>query len=220
MKLFIDTANLYEIEDAASWGYIKGVTTNPTLIAKEGLTQKDVITKIVSLIDGPISAEVTSEDVDGMLAQAHELYKIKPENIVIKLPITQAGLKVCSLLAKESIPTNLTLCFSTNQALLAMEAGATYVSPFLGRLDDIGEDSIALIEEIVTLKMNYGYKTEIICASIRNPEHVRKCALAGGDIATVPYKVLQKLKTHHLTDAGLTAFEQDAAKTAKLTSKE
>ncbi len=220
MELFIDTANLKEIEEASSWGYIKGVTTNPSLIAKEGLTQEEVINRIVDLIDGPISAEVTcDDDVDLMLKQAHKLYEINKKNIVIKLPINEAGLKVCHQLSKEHIPTNLTLCFSANQALLAMESGATYVSPFLGRLDDIGENSFQLIQEIVTIKRNYQYKTKIICASIRNPQHVKTSALLGADIATVPYKILLKLKQHHLTDSGLAAFEKDALKTEQL-SKE
>ena len=217
MELFIDTANLKEIEDASTWGYIKGVTTNPSLIAKEGLTQEEVINKITTMIDGPISAEVTCDnDVETMLAQAHTLHKINPKNIVIKLPINEAGLKVCHRLSVEHIPTNLTLCFSSNQALLAMEAGATYVSPFLGRLDDIGENSFQLIDEIVRIKHNYQYQTKIICASIRNANHVKNCSLLGADIATVPYKVLLKLKQHHLTDSGLATFEKDAEKTAQL----
>ncbi len=217
MELFIDTANLNEIEEASTWGYIKGVTTNPSLIAKEGLTQEEVINKIVKLIDGPISAEVTcNNDVDLMLEQAHKLYEINKKNIVIKLPINEEGLKICHQLSKENIPTNLTLCFSANQALLAMEAGATYVSPFLGRLDDIGENSFQLIQEIVAIKRNYQYQTKIICASIRNPLHVKNSAVLGADIATVPYKILLKLKQHHLTDSGLVTFEKDALKTAQL----
>ena len=219
MKLFIDTANIEEIKEASTWGYIKGVTTNPSLIAKEGSSQKEIIEQIVKLIDGPISAEVTAEDYPHMMEQAHELYNIDPKHIVIKLPMTKDGLRASAELKKENIPTNVTLCFSANQALLAFEAGARYVSPFLGRLDDISDDSIKLIEEIVQIKRNYGYTTEIICASIRNPDHVKKCALAGGDIATVPYKVLSSLLSHPLTDRGLDSFRIDAEKTAKLTEK-
>lgn len=216
MELFIDTANISEIEDASNWGFIKGVTTNPALIAKEGLTQKEVITKITTLVDGPISAEVTANDYEGMMAQAEELYNIDPKHIVIKLPMTMAGLKACKSLTDRGIPTNVTLCFSASQALLAMEANATYVSPFLGRLDDNGWDSIKLIRDIVKMKENYGYKTKIISASIRSVSHVEECALAGADIATVPYKVLLKLVKHPLTDQGLADFEKAAQKTAAL----
>lgn len=216
MKLFIDTANPKEIEEASTWPFVKGVTTNPSLIAKEGLSQKEVIERISKLIDGPISAEVTADDVEGMLQQAHDLYRIKPSNIVIKLPMTREGLIVCSRLKKENIPTNVTLCFSSAQALLAMESGATYVSPFLGRLDDNGWDSSKLIEDIVTIKRNYGYDTKIIAASIRSVSHVQNVALLGSDIATVPYKVLKKLISHPLTDSGLATFHVDAEKTEKL----
>lgn len=217
MNLFVDTANINEITDASTWGFIKGVTTNPSLIAKEGLSQKDVIAKIVTLIDGPISAEVTANDFEGMMAQAQDLYNIDPLHIVIKLPMTMAGLKACAELTKLNIPTNVTLCFSASQALLAMEAGATYVSPFLGRLDDNGWDSMKLIRDIVRLKENYGYKTKIIAASIRSVAHVENCAIAGADIATVPYKVLTKLVHHPLTDQGLKDFDEAAKKTAALT---
>lgn len=216
MNLFIDTANIAEIKEASTWGFVKGVTTNPSLIAKEGLTQKEVISTIVKLIDGPISAEVTANDYPTMIKQGEALYAIDPKHIVIKLPITIDGLKACKYFSGKGIPTNLTLCFSASQALLAMENGATYVSPFLGRLDDNGWDSIKLIEDIVTLKDNYGYPTKIIAASIRSVAHVENCALAGSDIATVPYKVLVKLVHHPLTDSGLEAFNKDAEKTAKL----
>lgn len=219
MTLFIDTANLDEIKEAATWGFVKGVTTNPSLIAKEGLTQKDVITQITKLIDGPISAEVTAEDFEGMKRQAEELFSIDPKHIVIKLPMTITGLQVCNYLHGKNIPTNVTLCFSTAQALLAMENHATYVSPFLGRLDDNGWNSLKLIEEIVTLKKNFGYETKIISASIRSEAHVVNCALAGADIATVPYKVLKNLIHHPLTDNGLDSFRKDAAKTAALEKK-
>ncbi len=216
MELFIDTANIDEIREASTWGFISGVTTNPSLIAKEGRKQEDVIREIASLIDGPISAEVTADDYEGMIEQALYLYSIKPENIVIKLPMTMAGLRACRTLYEKHIPTNVTLCFSVNQALLAMEAHATYVSPFIGRVDDMGEDGIDLIESIVTLKHANGYDTKIICASIRNPNHVASCALLGADVATVPYKYLVKMVKHPLTDAGLAIFEKDAEKTANL----
>lgn len=216
MDLFLDTANLKEIKEGSEWGFLKGVTTNPSLIAKEGRKQKDIISEIVKMVDGPISAEVTAEDSENRIKQGHELYKINPKHIVIKLPITRDGLKACSVLHKEGIPTNRTLCFSVSQALLAREAGATYVSPFLGRLDDNGWDSKKLIEDLVTLKKTNGYQTKIICASIRSVAHVETCALLGADIATIPYKVMVKLVKHPLTDAGLDSFEKAAAETAKL----
>ena len=216
MQLFIDTANIDEIREAATWGFVSGVTTNPSLIAREGRKQEDVIKEIASLIDGPISAEVTANDYDGMIEQAKYLYAIKPENIVIKLPMTMDGLRACRTLYDMHIPTNVTLCFSVNQALLAMESHATYVSPFIGRVDDAGEDGIDLIESIVTLKHANGYDTKIICASIRNPGHVASCALLGTDVATVPYKHLRKMIEHPLTKAGLEIFDKDAEKTANL----
>lgn len=219
MELFIDTADLKEIEEVSKYPFVKGVTTNPSLIAKANLTQREVITRITSLIDGPISAEVTKEDMDGMIEQALKLHEIDKKNIVIKLPMTIEGLKACKYLTDRGIKTNVTLCFSLAQALLAMEANATYVSPFMGRLDDNGFDSLELIKECVQLKKNYGYQTKIIAASIRSVKHVEDCALAGSDIATVPYKVLMKLIKHSLTDAGLETFRLDAQKTAKLEEK-
>lgn len=219
MELFIDTADLKEIEEVSKYPFVKGVTTNPSLIAKANLTQKEVITRITSLIDGPISAEVTKEDMDGMIEQALKLHEIDKKNIVIKLPMTIEGLKACKYLTDRGIKTNVTLCFSLAQALLAMEANATYVSPFMGRLDDNGFDSLELIKECVQLKKNYGYQTKIIAASIRSVKHVEDCALTGSDIATVPYKILMKLIKHSLTDAGLETFKLDAQKTAKLEEK-
>ncbi len=216
MDLFLDTANLKEIKEGSEWGFLKGVTTNPSLIAKEGRKQKDIISEIVKMVDGPISAEVTANDSENRIKQGHELYQLDPKHIVIKLPITMDGLKACSVLHKEGIPTNRTLCFSVSQALLAREAGATYVSPFLGRLDDNGWDSKKLIEDLVTLKKANGYSTKIICASIRNVAHVETCALLGADIATIPYKVMVKLVKHPLTDAGLESFAKAAEETAKL----
>lgn len=216
MDLFLDTANLKEIKEGSEWGFLKGVTTNPSLIAKEGRKQKDIISEIVKMVDGPISAEVTANDSENRIKQGHELYQLDPKHIVIKLPITMDGLKACSVLHKAGIPTNRTLCFSVSQALLAREAGATYVSPFLGRLDDNGWDSKKLIQDLVTLKKANGYTTKIICASIRNVAHVETCALLGADIATIPYKVMVKLVKHPLTDAGLESFSKAAEETAKL----
>lgn len=216
MDLFLDTANLKEIKEGSEWGFLKGVTTNPSLIAKEGRKQKDIISEIVKMVDGPISAEVTANDSENRIKQGHELYQLDPKHIVIKLPITMDGLKACSVLHKEGIPTNRTLCFSVSQALLAREAGATYVSPFLGRLDDNGWDSKKLIQDLVTLKKANRYTTKIICASIRNVAHVETCALLGADIATIPYKVMVKLVKHPLTDAGLESFAKAAEETAKL----
>lgn len=216
MDLFLDTANLKEIKEGSEWGFLKGVTTNPSLIAKEGRKQKDIISEIVKMVDGPISAEVTANDSENRIKQGHELYQLDQKHIVIKLPITMDGLKACSVLHKEGIPTNRTLCFSVSQALLAREAGATYVSPFLGRLDDNGWDSKKLIQDLVTLKKANGYTTKIICASIRNVAHVETCALLGADIATIPYKVMVKLVKHPLTDAGLESFAKAAEETAKL----
>lgn len=219
MILFVDTANFDEITEAASWGFVKGVTTNPSLIAKENLTQKEIITKITKLIDGPISAEVTVNGYDNMLKQAKELFSIDPKHIVIKLPMTIDGLRTCKKLHELKIPTNVTLCFSESQALIAMENNATYLSPFLGRLDDIGQNSIELIEKIMCIKKQYNYDTKIICASIRNANHIVKCALTGADIATVPFKVLKGMVNHSLTDIGLKQFDEAIEKTAKLAKK-
>ena len=207
MRLFIDTANIEEIKEASKWGVISGVTTNPSLIAKEGRDLKEVISEIVNLVDGPISAEGKAED---MIAEARVLAKIH-KNIVIKLPMTPDGVKACSVLTSEGIHTNVTLIFSVSQALMAMEAGATYISPFMGRMDDAGFDSKKLIEDIVTVVANYGYDTQIIAASIRNLEHINVAATAGSDIATIPFKVLKSMFVHPLTTAGLKIFA-DAAK--------
>ena len=209
MKLFIDTANVEEIRAAAACGIVSGVTTNPSLIAKEGRKLEDVIHEIVSLVDGPISAEVTEGDAETMIAQGRDLAKIH-KNIVIKLPMTWEGIKACKTLVKEGIKTNVTLCFSVDQALLAMEAGATFVSPFMGRLDDAGMEAEELIRNIAKVKAIYGYKTEIIAASIRNLKHIESAALAGSDIATIPYKVMMKMIEHPLTEAGLKIFANAA----------
>ena len=202
MRLFIDTANLDEIKEAASWGVVSGVTTNPSLIAKEGRDLKEVITEITSLVDGPISAEVNEGKAEDMIAQALELAKIH-KNIVIKLPMTMEGIKACKALTDKRIKTNVTLIFSVHQALIACEAGATYISPFMGRMDDIGLDSTKLIEDISQLILNYRYDTQIIAASIRNVSHIETAALAGADIATIPFKVMAKMVEHPLTTAGL-----------------
>jgi len=213
MKLFIDTANIEEIREMAAYGIVSGVTTNPSLIAKEGRKLDDVIHEIVSLVDGPISAEVTEGKWEDMVAQARVLVKIH-ENIVIKLPMTWDGIKACHILTGEGIHTNVTLVFSVSQALLAMEAGATYVSPFMGRLDDAGFQSEELIQDIVTLRDNYGYDAKIISASIRSLHHVEVASLAGSDIATIPYKVFKKMIEHPLTAQGLKIFA-DAANSSK-----
>ncbi|WP_300410710.1 fructose-6-phosphate aldolase [Lagierella sp.] len=208
MKFFIDTANIEEIKEVASWGIIDGVTTNPSLIAKEGRVFKDVIKEITDIVDGPISAEVVSLECDGMLEEAQELAKIH-DNIVIKLPMTKEGLKACKKLSEQGIKTNVTLIFSASQALMAAKAGATYVSPFLGRLDDISSDGMILINDIVDIFMNYDIETEIICASVRHPIHLVECAKAGADIATIPFKVFNQMLNHPLTDIGIERFLKD-----------
>ncbi len=210
MKFFIDTANVDDIRKANDMGVICGVTTNPSLIAKEGRDFNEVIKEITSIVDGPISGEVkaTTVDAEGMIAEGREIAKIHP-NMVVKIPMTVEGLKAVKVLAKEGIKTNVTLIFSANQALLAAEAGATYVSPFLGRLDDISQPGIDLIQTIAEIFDIYGYETEIIAASVRNPIHVTDCALAGADIATVPYKVIEQMTKHPLTDQGIEKFQAD-----------
>jgi fructose-6-phosphate aldolase len=208
MKIFLDTANIDEIKEGASWGIVDGVTTNPSLIAKEKRDFKQVVKEICDIVDGPISAEVISEDSEGMINEAKELVKIH-KNIVIKIPITVEGLKAVSKLSKEGIKTNVTLIFSPNQALLAAKAGATYVSPFLGRLDDVGSQGMDLVRTIVEIFLNYDYDTEVIAASIRHPLHVVDAALAGAHIATIPMKVLQQMVKHPLTDKGIESFMND-----------
>lgn len=208
MKFFIDTADVREIREAHALGLVDGVTTNPSLIAKSGRKFKDVIKEIVSIVDGPISAEVISLDAPGMIKEAKDLVKIH-KNIVIKLPMTPEGLKACKALTEKGIKTNVTLIFTPMQALLAAKAGATYVSPFVGRLDDISQDGMGIIEDIRTIFDNYGYMTEIIVASVRNPVHVLNSALIGADIATIPYSVMIQLAKHPLTDAGIEKFLKD-----------
>ncbi|EOS47586.1 fructose-6-phosphate aldolase [Lachnospiraceae bacterium JLR.KK009] len=210
MKLFIDTANVEDIRKANDMGVICGVTTNPSLIAKEGRDFNEVIKEITSIVDGPISGEVkaTTTDAEGMIKEGREIAAIHP-NMIVKIPMTAEGLKAVKVLAAEGIKTNVTLIFSANQALLAARAGATYVSPFLGRLDDINQPGIALIEDIVTIFENYGLETEIIAASIRSTVHVNDCALAGADIATIPYSVIEQMTKHPLTDQGIEKFQKD-----------
>lgn len=210
MRFFIDTANVEDIRKANDLGVICGVTTNPSLIAKEGLDFKEVIKEITSIVDGPISGEVkpTTLDFEGMMKEAREIAAIHP-NMVVKIPMTVEGLKAVKVLSSEGIKTNVTLIFSANQAILAANAGATYVSPFLGRLDDISQPGIELIRQIAEIFDIYGYDTEIIAASIRNPIHVTDCALAGADIATIPYKVIEQMTKHPLTDQGIEKFQAD-----------
>ncbi|MCK5244657.1 MAG: fructose-6-phosphate aldolase [Desulfobacterales bacterium] len=208
MKFFIDTANIEEIREANKLGVIDGVTTNPSLIAKEGRDFKEVINEICEIIDGPISAEAVSPDAEGMVAEGRELSKIH-ENIVIKIPMTTEGIKATRKLSGEGIKTNVTLVFSPLQALMAAKAGATYVSPFVGRLDDVAHDGMGLVDKIIQIYENYGFTTEIIVASIRNPIHVLDAALMGADIATIPFKVITQIAEHPLTDRGLEKFLDD-----------
>ncbi len=208
MKIFVDTANVEEIKRANNMGVISGVTTNPSLIAKEGRDFKKVVKEITEIVDGPISAEVISLDSIGMLEEAEELVKIH-KNIVIKLPMTEEGLKACKELTKRNIKTNVTLIFTSSQALLAARAGATFVSPFLGRLDDIGVDGISLIEEVATIFNKHNIKSEIIAASIRNPLHAKEAAKAGAHIGTLPFGTIEKMLMHPLTDAGIERFLKD-----------
>ena len=214
MKFFIDTANIDEIKEANSMGMVDGVTTNPSLIAKEGRDFEEIIKDICAIVDGPISAEVISIDADGMIEEARQLAKIH-ENIVVKVPMTVDGLKATRRLAEEGIKTNVTLVFSPLQALMAAKAGATFVSPFIGRLDDLSQEGLLLVEQIVEIYSNYAFDTEIIVASIRNPLHVLESALMGADIATIPFDVLAKLAAHPMTDKGLKAFLDDWDKTKK-----
>lgn len=215
MKFFIDTANIEEIRKANDMGVIAGVTTNPSLIAKEGRDYATVLKEISAIVDGPISGEVkaTTEDAAGMIEEGRAIYALDPAHMVVKIPMTVEGLKAIKVLSSEGIPTNCTLIFSANQALLAARAGATYVSPFLGRLDDISQPGIDLIRTISDMFANYPeIKTEIICASVRNPIHITDCALAGADIATVPYAVIEQMTKHPLTDQGIVKFQNDYRK--------
>ncbi len=208
MKIFIDTANLEHIREVNSWGILDGVTTNPTLVAKEGKDFGDIIREICSVVDGDISAEAVSMDSDGMVKEARELSKMH-KNVVVKIPMTSEGLKAVKVLSGEGIRTNVTLVFSPNQALLAAKAGATYVSPFVGRLDDINHTGMDLVRDIVAIFDVHGYETQVIAASIRHPLHVTEAALAGAHVATIPYDVLKKMLRHNLTDEGIKRFLKD-----------
>jgi transaldolase len=214
MKFFADTAIIAEIEDLHSYGLLDGVTTNPTLIAKSGRDFKQVIAEIAALIDGPVSAEVAALDYAGMVSEGEHLVKIAA-NVVIKLPLTLDGLKACRHFTGKGIKTNVTLCFSANQALLAAKAGATYISPFVGRLDDINLDGMDLIRDIRQIYDNYGFTTQILAASVRTANHVKEAALAGADVATVPAAVIRSLANHVLTEKGLAQFEKDWAATGQ-----
>ena len=215
MKFFIDTADVAEIRKAHDLGLVDGVTTNPSLIAKSGRDFREVITEITSIVDGPISAEVIALDAEGMVREGKELAAINPRNIVVKVPMTEEGLKATRIFSAEGIKTNVTLVFSPLQALLAAKAGATYVSPFVGRLDDVGHDGMEGIDQIRTIFDNYGYGTEIIVASVRSPLHVLRAALTGADICTIPYSVMAQLAKHPLTDVGIEKFLADWKKGQK-----
>lgn len=212
MDFFLDTGIVDEIKEAVDWGLIDGVTTNPSLIAKSGRTQEDVIKEISTLVNGPISAEVISTEKEGMLKEAEQLAKIH-DNVVIKLPLTIDGISTCKILSEQGVKTNVTLCFSANQALLAAKNGATYISPFIGRLDDIGHSGMGLIEEIRVIYDNYGFPTQILAASVRHSDHVREAALVGADVATMPLSCVKSLFKHPLTDIGLEKFLSDHKKT-------
>lgn len=214
MKFFIDTANVEEIKEIASWGIVDGVTTNPSLIAKEGRVFEEVIKEITQIVDGPISAEVISENAQGMVEEAMKLSEIHP-NVVIKIPMTAEGLKATKELSSRGIKTNVTLIFSANQALMAAKAGATYVSPFLGRLDDISQEGMDLIRNIARIFDIYFMDTEIISASIRHPQHVVDAALSGSHVATIPYKIFKQMIKHPLTDIGIEKFMKDWESTKK-----
>jgi transaldolase len=214
MKIFIDSADIEEIKDAAAMGVIDGVTTNPSLVAKTGKSLERVIREICQVVDGPISAEVLATETASIIAEAKTLAAIHP-NVVVKVPLIADGIRALKTLTREKIRTNVTLCFSAPQAILAAKAGATYISPFLGRIDDVGGDGLELIAQIVTIYHNYGYKTEVLAASIRHPVHLVRCAEIGADVSTIPYKVILQLLKHPLTDVGLAKFLEDAKKTPK-----
>ena len=214
MKFFIDSGDLGEIHEAQAMGAIDGVTTNPSLLSKGGKPTKQAIAEICELVDGPISAEVLATDTQGILDEGRELAKIHP-NVVVKVPLIVDGLKAVQVFTKEKIKTNVTLCFSPTQALLAAKAGATYISPFIGRLDDLSGEGMELIEQITTIYSNYGFATEVLVASIRSPLHVTQAALIGADVATIPFKVITQLAKPPLTDIGLAKFLEDAKKIPK-----
>ena len=219
MKFFIDTANLDEIRKANALGLLDGVTTNPTLISREGRTFKELLKEICDIVKGPVSAEVVATDTEGMVEEARELASLST-NIVIKIPLIEDGIRAVKILSGEGIKTNVTLCFSPIQALMAAKAGATYISPFVGRLDDISHRGMELVEQIITIYENYGFETEVIVASIRNPLHVLQAALMRAHIATIPYKVMVQLIRHPLTEIGLKKFLKDWEKMKDVSGKE
>ncbi|MDA0987121.1 MAG: fructose-6-phosphate aldolase [Bacteroidetes bacterium] len=208
MKFFIDSANLEEIKEAASMGVLDGVTTNPSLVSKEGKEFFPLLKEICAIVNGPVSAEVISTELDGMLKEGRELAKIH-NNIVVKVPIIKNGLKAVKIFSAEGIKTNVTLCFSSTQAIMAAKAGASYISPFVGRIDDTGQNGMELINQIVTIYNNYGFETEVLVASIRNPLHVIEAAIMGADVCTIPFKVIEQLIKHPLTNIGLENFLSD-----------
>lgn len=214
MEFFIDTGDINEIKTAYAWGFVDGVTTNPSLVAKSGKNQMELIKEIAAIVDGPISAEVIALDAEGMIKEGMELAKIH-KNVVIKLPMTKDGMIACKHFSKNNIKTNVTLIFSANQALLAAKNGATYVSPFVGRLDDVGQTGMDLIQEIRVIFNNYGFETKILAASLRHSTHVKDCAMVGADTATLPFKVIEGLFAHPLTKNGLDQFMADHAKSIK-----
>jgi transaldolase len=214
MKIFIDSADLAEIKDVASMGVIDGVTTNPSLVSKTGKSLEKVIREICEIVDGPISAEVTATDYEGIVREGKALHAIHP-NVVVKVPLIAEGIRAVKTFSSEGIRTNVTLCFSAPQALLAAKAGASYISPFLGRIDDIGWDGLELIGQLVSIYNNYGYETEVLAASIRHPVHLVRCAELGADVCTIPHKVILQLLQHPLTDLGLAKFLEDAKKIPK-----
>ncbi len=214
MKFFVDTANVAEIKEAASYGLLDGVTTNPSLVAKEGKDLRTLLKEICSIVPGPVSAEVLSTDAEGILKEGRELAKIAP-NIVVKVPLIKEGLKAVKIFKAEGIRTNVTLCFSPNQALMAAKVGATFISPFIGRLDDISTEGMQLIEQVVTIYQNYGFETEVLVASVRHPVHVVQAALIGAHVCTIPFKVIDQLIKHPLTDIGLEKFLADGRKSQK-----
>ena len=211
MKFFIDTGDVGEVREAAAMGLVDGITTNPSLVAKAGRKYRDVVVEMCEIVNGPISAEVLSTDYDGMMVEAREWAKVH-KNVVVKLPLITDGLKALRTCRSEGIRVNVTLCFSANQALLAAKAGATYISPFIGRLDDISETGMELIEKIVTIYNNYNFETEVLVASVRNPVHVVDAAMLGADVCTIPFSVLMQLVKHPLTDVGLKKFVEDGKK--------
>ncbi|HVZ81957.1 MAG TPA: fructose-6-phosphate aldolase [bacterium] len=208
MKFFLDTANLEEIKQGVAWGLVDGVTTNPSLVAKEGVDFHGRIQEICSLVNGSVSAEVTATDFDGMMKEGHTLAKLHP-NVTVKVPLIPEGIKACRALSQEGIKVNVTLCFSPSQALLAAKSGATFISPFVGRLDDVSNNGMQLIRDIILIYKNYGFKTQVLAASLRHPQHIVESAMAGADVGTMPFSVLKTLFNHPLTDIGLKRFLAD-----------